>query len=127
MNKRIREEFELLLRFYPKAVLEGSWVLVPNYPLPPCWSRSTVHTCFQIRDPYPGRSPYGIHVGDGLRYEGKMPQNYKEPTNHNPPFPGTWSIFSWECAVWQPGATAESGHNLLTYVRGFTARFKEGI
>ena len=127
MNERIKEEFELLLRFYSEAALEGDWVLVPDYPLPPGWSKSTVDTCFQIRDPYPGRCPYGIQVRDGLRYEGKMPQNYKEPTNQNPPFPGRWAIFSWESADWQPGARPESGHNLLTYVRGFAARFKEGI
>jgi hypothetical protein len=127
MSDRIEQEFELLLTAYPNAKLEGRWVFVPDYPLPSGWSRSLVDTCFQIRDPYPQTSPYGIHVRDGLRFEGNKPQKYTEPSNQNPPFDGRWAIFSWEATAWQPGADPASGHNLLTWVAGFRARFSEGV
>ena len=126
MTSRIEQEFQLLLNAYPNARLSDHWVLVPGYPLPKGWSKACVDTCFQIREPYPQTSPYGIHVLGGLRFEGARHSNYTEPSSHKPPFDGDWAIFSWEAVLWQPGADPSSGHNLLTWVAGFATRFKEG-
>lgn len=131
MQARIDQEIELLRRHY--ASLEynanGQWVLIPQYPLPAGWNQDTTSVAFQIPVTYPGTSPYGIYVPAGLRYQGSLPNNYKEPVEVQLPFSGTWGIFSWspDDGHWRPTGDLISGSNLLNWARGFSKRFQEGI
>ena len=96
---RIEEELEILQRFYSKVeyVKEGRWVLIEDYPIPPDlkWNRVRTKVCFQIPMGYLGTPPYGFYVPSGILYDGSTPNNYKEPADNSPPFPGGWGIFSW--------------------------------
>jgi len=84
---------------------------------------------FQILVGYPGTPPYGIFVPAGITFNGSRPNNYAEPAGTQPPFGGTWGVFSWLPVEgeWRPGATPAAGTNLLTWVLGFADRFREGI
>ncbi len=121
----------MVRRKYPAAVLheEGRWVLIPSYPLPQGWNRSETEVAFQINDGHPGVPPYGFYVPIGLEFEGHRPVNYTDPATEQPPFDGTWGLFSWvpEDGEWQPKAEAEKGSNLLDWVNGFTVRFADGV
>ncbi|MHC4402338.1 MAG: hypothetical protein ACYTG0_21955 [Planctomycetota bacterium] len=127
MDKRIAQELELLRRQYPDLVHKERWVRIARYELVDGWVRAEVPVAFFIREGYPGVSPYGIYVPVGTRYQGQMPKSYKEPAKPQPPFDGTWGVFSWEAASWHPTADPEKGHNLLNWAQGFIDRFKEGL
>ena len=62
----------------------------------------------------------------GILFKGEKPDNYTEPAGSQPPFDGTWGIFSWEAADWRGTADPRTGHNLLNWVLGITKRFEEG-
>lgn len=126
---RISAEIALLRRVFPRLEHRESWVRLPGVPLPAGWVPSPSDVAFQISDAFPGAPPYGIFVPVGLRFNGAMPQNYTEPAASQPPFGGSWGVFSWSVADgadWRPTASVEHGVNLLQWVRGFTQRFLEG-
>lgn len=128
MRERIEEELALLRTVYPHLNHKDQWVLIPSYPLPAGWSQTVVDVALVIKDSYPGTPPYGIYVPAGLRFKGASPSNYTEPASEQPPFGGTWGIFSWqpEGADWRPTADLSKGANLLNWVQGFAKRFQEG-
>lgn len=127
MDERVAEEFVLLQEAFPGASYKDKWILLPEYCLPTGWSAGSVDLAFNLRDPYPATSPYGIYAPDGLTFEGKKPGNYKPAKKLIPPFPGQWAMFSWQAENWFPGVTAASGHNLATFAVGMKRRFLEGI
>lgn len=130
MQERIEQELALLRGRYADLEyrLEGQWVRIPNYPLPTGWSRSPTAVAFQIPVSHPGTPPYGIYAPVGLTFNGGRPDNYTEPAPTQPPFGGTWGIFSWAPAdgEWRPTADPATGSNLLNWVIGFATRFREG-
>lgn len=131
MEERINEELALLRCSYPalEHVTDGHWVCIPGYPLPPGWGKAVTDVAFQIPASYPGVPPYGIYVPEGLTFNGTKPNNYTEPASNQPPFGGTWAVFSWQPGEkeWRPSSSVRSGTNLLTWVRGFAVRFQEGV
>lgn len=126
MDNRIDLEVAILHRRYPNARRDDRWVLVPEYPMPKGWSAAVIDTAFYIRDGYPGIGPYGIYVPTDLRFNGQKPDSFTEKAPMQPPFGGTWALFSWEAEAWFPKADPNAGHNLLTWVQGFAKRFEEG-
>lgn len=126
MDERIRSEFDLLRTAYSDAIYQDRWILLPGYQLVVGWSLAIADIAFFLRNPYPGTSPYGIYAPTGLTFNGKPPNNYAQ-ANPAPPFPGNWSIFSWEAQEWLPAADPRKGHNLLTWASGIRRRFLEGI
>ncbi len=127
---RIEEEIALLRRAFPGLDQRENWIRLPGLRLPPGWSPNQVDVAFQIADAFPGAPPYGIFVPAGVRFNGAVPQNYAEPAGSQPPFGGTWGVFSWsvaDAADWRPSTNVEHGVNLLQWVRGFEQRFKEGL
>lgn len=130
MQQRIEQEIALLQGRYAgvEYLPEGQWVRIPDYPLSPEWSRSVTDVAFQIHIAHPGTPPYGIYVPVGLTFKGQRPDNYVEPATTQPPFGGTWGIFSWAPAdgEWRPAADPQAGSNLLNWALGFAARFREG-
>jgi len=131
MEERIDKEIELLCQRHPQLEYkeEGLWIRIPSYPLPEGWNRPTTDVAFQIPVGYPGTPPYGIYTISSLSFQGSKPQNYTEPAPNQPPFEGTWGVFSWSPADGQWRATADliTGSNLLNWVVGFATRFREGI
>ncbi len=83
---------------------------------------------FPIPVGYPGTPPYGIYVPAGILFNSMRPKDYTEPAPSQPPFGGTWGIFSWTLGdgQWRPAADAASGPNLVNWVLGFGVRFREG-
>lgn len=126
MDERIREEFELLKGAFPKAMYQDRWVLLPEHPLPPGWSASSIDVAFFLKPPYPANSPYGIYAPRDLTFEGRPPENYR-PAKETLPFPGSWAVFSWQAEQWFPGGTAADGHNMMTWALGIRRRFLGGI
>lgn len=131
MADRIDEELMLLRTRFPdiEYVPEGRWVRIPTYHLPGDWSRAATEVAFQIQAGHPGAPPYGIYVPASLLFRDARPNNYTEPANNHPPFPGTWGVFSWQPddGQWRPAAELTKGSNLLNWVLGFAARFREGV
>lgn len=130
MQDRINEELAILRKSYPdmEFVPDGQWVMIPAYPLPSGWNRVQTDVAFQIPPQgYPGAHPYGLYVPTGLRFGSTKPNNYTEPANNKPPFSGAWGIFSWQPEQWNPAANVTAGSNLWTWVKGFSARFREGV
>lgn len=129
MQSRIEEELAQLRESWPTLEYRdaGQWVLIPEFTLPERWEPTTTPVTFQIPPPYPGTPPYGFHTPSGIRFNGAMPANYKEPAPSQPPFPGgPWGQFSWQPDGWKPAASVGGGSNLYVWVRGFAQRFAEG-
>lgn len=130
MEERIKKELELLRQRYHELEYkeEGRWVRISSYPLPEGWNRSSTEVVFQIPAGYPGTPPYGIYIPSGILFNQARPDSYSEPAPTQPPFPGTWGIFSWQPAdgQWRATANLVTGSNLLNWVTGFADRFREG-
>ncbi len=128
LEERIQKELELLRTRYPvEFVEEGRWACIASYPLSPGWNRSATDAAFQVPVGYPGTPPYGIYVPAGITFNGQPPGNYQEPAPTQPSFEGKWGIFSWQPEQqWLATADIISGSNLMNWVMGFAARFKEG-
>ena len=131
MNNRIEEELTLLRTFYTKVtyIKDGQWVFIEDYPIPAGlpWNRQKTNVCFQIPTAYPGTPPYGFYVPSGILCDDKSPNNYQDPANNKPPFPGEWGFFSWtQESGWYATDDPRSGSNLLSFVRTFRDRFIEG-
>lgn len=130
MTPRITREVALLQSAYLGLQYDGgSWVLIPNYLLPSGWNRERTDVAFQIPTGYPATPPYGIYVPTGIRFGAASPSSYTEPAANQPPFPGTWAIFSWspDDGEWQvPSAETIGRASLMSFVRGFQVRFAQG-
>ena len=131
MKERIEQELTLLRRHFPNLEYqeEGQWGRILSYPLPEDWSRTATDIAFQIPlAGYPGTPPYGIYTPSGLTFRGVRPDNYTDPAPSQPPYEGTWAIFSWspEDGQWRATADLITGSNLLNWVLGFADRFREG-
>ena len=131
MNARIEQEITLLKKYYLGLEYReaGHWFRIPNYPLPDGWNKTKTDVAFQVPAAgFPGTPPYGIYTLSGLTFKGSRPENYTDPASAQPPFGGTWAIFSWtvQDGEWRPTADIHSGSNLLNWVRGFSQRFMEG-
>lgn len=129
MSSRIEQEVALLRQRYPDLdyVENGCWVRIQAYPLPDGWDKTAIPVAFQIPRGYPGAAPYGFYVPSGTLFRGQRPQNYTEPAANQPPFGGSWGMFSWSPAEeWRPSADPTKGPNLLRWVSSFTERFREG-
>ena len=130
MEERIEKELELLRQRYPDLEYkeEGRWVRIPSYPLREGWNRSSTEVVFQIPVGYPGTPPYGIYAPSARLFNKTRPDDYSEAATTQPPFPGTWGIFSWQPADGQWRATTDlvTGSNLFNWVTGFADRFREG-
>lgn len=130
MEARITAELDLLRRRYPTLEYrdEGRWVRLPGYPLPDGWGAKCTDVAFQIPSGFPGAPPYAFYALAGLRFKGEVPQNYSEPAPTQPPFGGTWGVFSWapDDGQWRPTADPVTGSNLANWASGFADRFREG-
>jgi hypothetical protein len=129
MQQRIAEELSLLRTRYPglEYLENGQWAKISDYPVADGWNPRSTPVVFQILPGHPGTPPYGFYVPVGLRYQGATPNNYTEPAKQQPPFDGTWGLFSWQPSEWRPAADVRSGANLLNWVLGFATRFREGV
>jgi len=131
LEKRLQQEHELLLKFYPTAIRNGLWFLIPSYPVANDrgWNREVVNVAFQAQANHPAAAPYGFHVPSGMLCNGAKPANYTEPSQTIPPFGEAWGMFSWTLAdgvPWIPQADLVSGANLLNFARSIGDRFREG-
>lgn len=130
MHERIQQELRLLRQRWPDLEYreEGNWARIPSYALPNGWNREVTEVAFAIPVGYPGTPPYGIYVPSGILFGGARPKDYTEPAPAQPPFGGTWGIFSWAPGdgQWRPAAEPVSGSNLVNWVLGFAVRFREG-
>ena len=132
MKERIVRELALLRQHYPNLVYreEGRWILIPEYPLPDGWGRSATDVAFPIPVEFPGGPPYGIYVPSGMKFNGQPPENYQDTAPMQPPFGGTWGIFSWTTVDGKWRATAQvepaGGYTLLAWVTNFAIRFADG-
>ncbi len=127
--QRISEELVLLREQFPTLDFRDPWIRIPHWHMPSGWNPDTVDVAFIIADSYPAAPPYGIFVPAGLRVNGANPGNYTEPAQTQPPFGGSWGVFSWAVGdqkTWQPGTDVRRGANLLRWVHSFNARFAEG-
>ena len=130
MEDRIQQELTLLRNRFPNLqyIEEGRWVLIPSYALPEGWNRIFTDVSFQIPAGHPGTPPYGIFVPTSISFRDSRPDNYREPALNQPPFEGTWGVFSWapQDGQWRATADLVTGSNLLNWVLGFSDRFREG-
>ena len=130
MDERIQQELVLLRGRWPNLEYrpDGHWIRIHGYPLPLGWNRSETDVAFQVPVGHPGTPPYGIYTPSGLTFNDQRPDNYVEPAQVQPPFGGTWGIFSWrpDDGEWRPTADLATGSNLLNWIVGFAGRFKEG-
>lgn len=121
---RIQREVDLLRSRFPNAVFEDHWVLLPSYEVPPVgWGISAVQVAFPFPPGYPGQKPYGFHVSPILKINNAWPTNATE--SKEPPFPGSWEKFSWDCEDWDPQGDLRSGSNMLQWALSFSKRLAE--
>lgn len=127
MTERLKKELELLAHDYPGVRLEndGTWLIVPDFPVPAGWNRETITILVIVPAGYPQTPPDNFHVEPGLKLaNGEMPDNYTE--NCGPPTPG-WSRFSWHIdGTWRPSSNAAEGDNLHRFLWSVRGRLGMG-
>jgi hypothetical protein len=134
MRPRIQQELALLRQHYGEVehdeVAGDDWFRVPRYPIPTGWCVGNepadhVPVAFHVAPGHPGTVPYGFLAPASLNFNGAKPVNTGAPPKA-PPFASDWIHFSWSVDNWAPTADVCKGSNLLSWVRGFAARFREG-
>jgi hypothetical protein len=129
MTPRIEQEIELIRKyFYNAEYQEAGWIRLPAFNFPPgVWTKESEDVCFLIPNGYPGQPPYGFYVKGGIRVKsnGQNPSTYTESSE--PAFGGVWGKFSWQVdGAWQPTADVHTGSNLISFIRSFNDRLREG-
>lgn len=124
---RVAAEFDLIKKRFPDAELKNGWILLPNYPLPAGWGRSSAPVATRFPPGYPSANPYGMFVPSDLAFQGQPPNNFIAQAGEQPPFPGRWGVLSWQLESWTPSAIVSAGTNFLNWIESFVARFKEGL
>lgn len=135
MRPRIEQELALLRRAYGAVEYAESdgedWFLIPDYAYPPGWKLngqqvSRAPVSFKLTATYSAAQPYAFMTPAGLTFGDTAPNNASAAPSG--PFPGNWLQFSWSPdGNWQPAANANEGSNLLSWVRNFATRLKEGV
>jgi hypothetical protein len=128
VTSRVDVELALLREEWPGLTYEltGQWVLLPCYPLPEGWSKSSAPVAFQIPLGPPGTPPYAFYLDGAVAYGGQQPGNYAA-TAAGVPFPGTWGVFSWAPEGWPWAEDPANGANMSSFARSFADRFAEGV
>lgn len=102
------------------------WVVVRGLALSEVWSQDSTDVLVLIPAGYPATPPDNFYVPEGLRStDGRPPSSYSE--GQNTPLGGGWGQFSFHAKSWSPGATAETGDNLVTYLVMAERRLGEGV
>lgn len=130
MQERIAQELTLLRTRFPDLEYRegGQWVHIPAYPICTGWNTTSSQIAYQITVGFPGTPPYSFYVPAGMLYGDVRPNSYVEPAPNQPPFPGTWGVFSWaHTEEWRATADPRTGSNLLHWTLGFSQRFREGV
>jgi hypothetical protein len=133
MRPRIEQELALLRSFYPdiehKEHGGEDWFRLPRYAFPAGWRIGNepivaAPIVFKIVASYPTGEPYGFAAPTGINFNGTPPQNTGSAVS--PPFKGSWQHFSWAPDGWAPSGDPRKEPNLLSWVRSFAQRLKEG-
>jgi hypothetical protein len=93
-------------------------VIMPDFPLPSGWSKSSVEVKFVAPAGYPFAPPDCFWTESDLRLANGNPPQASQP---NPCPDGSSSLwFSWHLQHWNPNTD-----NLVTYLRVIERRFAE--
>ena len=127
LAERLDEEEPVLLRDFPKAMLDRdtNTVILPTYRLPPGWSHAATDVLFQIPDNYPAGCPDNVCVEADLRLTGgHMPTNDMGVHVY---LGREWLQLSWhlEPSDWTPTNDPSTGSNLASYLAGALARLHD--
>lgn len=126
---RLDAELQLIRSRFPDAQRVGPWYHLGVVKVPGAgWNREATEVVIRAPQGYPGATPYGVFVLNGIRVNGAVPDNYTEPAGEAPPFSGQWGVFSWQSdgGVWNPGATPAEGSNLLNFALSTLVRLQQG-
>lgn len=126
MRERILAELELVKRRFPDVESgdDGSWLLIPDWPLPQGWSCEMTPVLVTIPAGYPTTAPDNFHAADDLCLaSGGEPGN----SSRGQALLGrTWRTFSWHLDDnWRPAQDPAAGDNLLTFLEGCRARLED--
>lgn len=134
MRPRIEQELTLLRQVYAgveHAEVGGEdWFKVPAYPYPTGWRLgdklvSVAPVLFKLSSGYPIAEPYAFLTPSGINFDGTVPKNACPIPSAG--FQGAWVQFSWAPeGTWAPSSEVDRGSNLLSWVRSFAHRLKEG-
>ena len=120
----LQEQFKILQDAYPQALLtqlpDGSnLITVPDFDLPPGWSKMKATVKFLAPVGYPFGRPDCFWADFELRLaNGNPPQ--RSGFNPIPNAPGQHLWFSWHLSVWNPNSD-----KLLTYLYVIKRRFND--
>jgi hypothetical protein len=121
----LQQHFEVLRAEYPTAILAplssgAALISIPDFPLPPGWSRPTTTVRFLAPVGYPLAKPDCFWCESELRLQsGGMPQfTNQTPIPEADGSPQLW--FSWHVNQWNP-----SRDGLLTYLRVIERRLRQ--
>lgn len=135
MRQRIKEELDLLRQYYGEVEHKEhggeDWFRLPRYQFPSGWRIGDAPICeapliFKVVAAYPAAEPYSFFAPAGINFNGASPKNVGALVDT--PFGGPWQQFSWAPdRTWGPTDDAHKGSNLLTWVRSFAQRLREGV
>lgn len=126
MEARVEHELKMLEEAYPGVVIHrdpsGQHILeIPNFPLPPGWSKTTTTVLFRLPPAYPEGRPDCFWADVDLRLSNNdMPSNSNVQPEQQLSRPWLW--FSWHVDRWAPGKD-----DLVKYVGVIARRFEKGV
>ena len=111
----------------------GTWVLLPNFPLPPGWNRASTRLMIYLPPAYPETPPQHFYLDRGLRDGlGRAPAHYFEGTSGRIGPDSGLACYCLHSQVgsaggWSPSADLRRGDSLLTYVEVILAVLTEDV
>jgi len=105
--------------------INGSWVRIPRFPLPPNWMQGDTDLLIELPSTYPFTPPKGFFTDKGLRTRsGVSITHYFEGDSYNKYSDLGWA---WFCVhikgEWRPSASLMKGDNLLKFTELISAIF----
>ncbi len=118
--QRVYEEVVQIARRYQTVDYdeeEGTWVCIPEFPMPKGWNKVATALMFELPSNYPHMPPDGFYIDQHMKKYGSLMIPYFENNNrHNRYADRGWA---WFCLhlnkhAWRPKTNILAGDSLLT-------------
>lgn len=103
----IETQLQRLKERHPDATWEdkghlGLFVTIPNFNLPPGWSKSATQVKYLVPQGYPYAPPDCFWAESDVRVQGRPEMPHATQNNAMVPEMAGWVWFSWHLAQWNP-------------------------
>lgn len=124
-DERLTLELDRLRARFPQLVTgPGSWLEIPEFPLPAeLYDASATTLRFAIPPQYPIQAPDDFFVAPPFKFHDGRPLSNVYPAKTPDGFPAL--RFSWHPTAWRASANIDGGDNLVSFIYAVNLRLRE--